>query len=264
MLLAPFDPETGRLPLDSVVDGSGRNPLVAVTGASNALGTMGVAAIVDVLTAPGRVFVDAVHLAPHRAIDTAALGCDAIVTSPYKWYGPHAGVLWLSPDLRSGLTPYKVRPAPDTPPERFETGTPAYEAIAATAAAAEFLLEQGMETVADEEARRVCPCSTACSRPHVRVHGPLNLDDRRQPCASVEGRSSNQVADALARERSRGVGWRTTAQWRSWRPSGWPRHGGAIRAGVSLHDPEDVERLLAAVAGWADALRRPHRSGYGR
>ena len=60
---------------------------------------------------------------PHLPTSAAALGVDVLSTSPYKWYGPHAGVLWIAPDLRDELTPYKVRPAPDTAPERWETGS---------------------------------------------------------------------------------------------------------------------------------------------
>jgi cysteine desulfurase family protein (TIGR01976 family) len=253
MLLAPFDPGTGRLAVDSVVDRIGPSTRwVTVTGASNALGTIpDVAAIVDAAHGAGaRVFVDAVHLAPHRAIDTAALGCDAIVTSPYKWYGPHAGVLWLSPDLRTGLTPYKVRPAPDTPPERFETGTPAYEAIAATAAAAEFLLDQGMHTIADEERAVFAPLLDGLlALRQVRVHGPRTLADRTPTvCFSVTGHSSAQVADALAGERVAVWGGHYYAV-EVMATLGLAEAGGAIRAGVSRYTTsEDVERLLTAVA----------------
>lgn len=253
MVLTPFDPETGRLAVHAVVERIGPSTRwVAVTGASNALGTIpDVAAIVEAAHAAGaRVFVDAVHLAPHRSIDTAALGCDAIVTSPYKWYGPHAGVLWLSPDLRTGLTPYKVRPAPDTAPERFETGTPAYEAIVATAAAAEFLLDQGMDKIAAEEGAVFAPLLDGLlALPHVRVHGPRNLDDRTPTvCFSVAGQSSTQVADALAAERVAVWGGHYYAV-EVMATLGLTETGGAIRAGVSRYTtPEDVDRLLAAVA----------------
>ena len=149
-----------------------------------------------------------------------------------------------------GLTPYKVRPAPDTAPERFETGTPAYEAIAATAAAAEFLLDQGMETIADEERGVFAPLLDGLlALPHVRVHGPRNLDDRTPTvCFSVEGRSSGQVADALAGERVAVWGGHYYAV-EVMATLGLAETGGAIRAGVSRYTTsEDVERLLAAVA----------------
>ncbi len=209
--LAPFDPETGRLALDAVVERIGsRTRWVTITGASNALGTIpDVGAIVEAAHAEGaRVFVDAVHLAPHRPIDIAALGCDALATSPYKWYGPHAGVLWLAPDLRAELTPYKVRPAPDSPPERFETGTPAYEAIAGTRAAAEFLLTEGMPVLAKAETQVFAPLLEGLlGLPKVRVHGPRDLEDRTPTvCFSVDGHSADEIATALCGPADRGVG----------------------------------------------------------
>ena len=206
VVLAPFDLETGRLPVDGVVERIGpRTRWVAVTGASNALGTIpDVAAVVEAAHAAGaRAFVDAVHLAPHRSVDIAALGCDALATSPYKWYGPHAGVLWLSSELRSGLTPYKVRPAPDTAPERFETGTPAYEAIASTRAAAEFLLGEGMATLAAAEREVFAPMLDGLlALPHVKVYGPRDLEARTPTvCFGIAGRSTDEVAAALAADR---------------------------------------------------------------
>jgi cysteine desulfurase family protein (TIGR01976 family) len=256
MGLVPFSIETGRLGVEDVAARIGpRTRWVAVTGASNALGTIpDIRAVVEVAHAAGaRVFVDAVHLAPHRRIDTAALGCDAIVTSPYKWYGPHAGVLWLSPELRNDLVPYKVRPAPDTAPERFETGTPAYEAIAGTMAAAEFLLTTGMDTIAASEREVFAPLLEGLlALPHVTVHGPLDLADRTPTvCFSVDGLTAAAVADALAA--------RCIAVWGGhyyavevMASLGLAAAGGAVRAGVSCYTtPAEIDRLLAAVAALA-------------
>lgn len=250
--LAPFDVETGRLPIESVVERIGPNTRwVTVTGASNALGTIpDIAAVIDAAHDAGaRVFVDAVHLAPHRPIDITALGCDVLATSPYKWYGPHAGVLWLAPDLRAGLTPYKVRPAPDTPPERWETGTPAYEAIAATRAAAEFLLGEGMATLAQAEAAVFAPLLEGLlSLPKVRVHGPQDLEDRTPTvCFSVDGRSPDEIATALAAQQVAVWGGSYYAV-EVMAALGLAERGGAIRAGVSCYTTiEDVDRLLRAV-----------------
>jgi selenocysteine lyase/cysteine desulfurase len=202
--------------------------------------------------AGARVFVDAVHLAPHRAIDTGAIGCDALVTSPYKWYGPHAGVLWLAPDLRTELLPYKVRPAPDTPPERFETGTPAYEAIAGTAAAARFLLDAGMDAVATAERAVFAPLLEGLlALPHVRVHGPRDLVDRTPTvCFSVDGHTAAAVARVLADARIAVWGGHYYAV--EVMASLGLADGGAVRAGVSCYTtPDDVQRLLSAVAALA-------------
>ncbi len=253
MRLVPFDLDTGRLPVDAVAERIGPNTRwVTVTGASNALGTMpDVPAIVEAAHRAGaRVFVDAVHLAPHRAIDTMALGCDAIVSSPYKWYGPHSGVLWLAADVRDDLTPYKVRPAPDTAPERWETGTPAYEAVAATAAAADFLLREGMDEIARAEQAVFAPLLDGLlALPHVRIHGPNDLEERTPTaCFTVEGHSATQVADALAGEQVAVWGGHYYAV-EVMDALGLAAAGGAVRAGVSCYTtPEDVDRLLAAVA----------------
>jgi selenocysteine lyase/cysteine desulfurase len=145
-----------------------------VTGASNLLGsTPDLATIVAIAHAAGaNVFVDAVHLAPHRRIDVAAIGVDALVTSPYKWYGPHAGAMWVRPDLLDELPVAKVRPAPDDGPRRWETGTPAFESLAAVEAAARFLLDEDMERVGREEAAVFAPLLEGLqAMGHVKVWG---------------------------------------------------------------------------------------------
>jgi cysteine desulfurase family protein (TIGR01976 family) len=248
--LAEFDTRTGRLDPDAVVALIGpRTRWVAITGASNALGTIpDLAPVVAAAHAAGaRVLVDGVHLVPHVPVDIVAMGCDAFVTSPYKWYGPHAGVLWLAPDLRDALGPYKVRPAPDVAPGRWETGTPSYEAIAGIRAAAAFMLEAGVDAIGRHE--------QTCFRPllrellemdHVTVHGPQDLDARTPTvCFSVAGHAADTVATHLASRR--------IAVWsgnyyavETMASLGLP--GGAIRAGVSCYTTEgEVARLLDGV-----------------
>src|SRR5205085_9032830 len=97
---------------------SERTRWVAVTAASNAVGTVPeLDAIVAAAHSVGaRVYVDAVHAAPHRKLDVAALGCDALVCSAYKWFGPHESILWVRPEVMSELRPDKVRPSPDADP----------------------------------------------------------------------------------------------------------------------------------------------------
>jgi len=254
--LAPFDPETGRLPVDAVTDRiTSRTRWVAVTGASNALGTIpDVPAIAAVAHSAGaRVMVDAVHLAPHRPIDVTALGCDALVTSPYKWYGPHGGVLWAVPSLLDELTPDKVRPAPDRVPERFETGTPNFEALAGIEAAARFLSDQPMASVVQYEQLLFAPLLDGLrAMRHVDVYGPDTVDDRTPTVAfNVRRRHPDAVADALAAHR--------VAVWSGdyYAPGvmqtlGLAATGGAVRAGVARYTSEsDVERLLDAVEALA-------------
>ena len=101
-----------------------RTRLVAVGLASNAVGTINpVSRIVEMAHAVGAwTYVDAVHAAPHLAIDAAALGTDFLVCSPYKFFGPHLGLLYGRRELLESLAAYKVRPAPDEPPGKWETG----------------------------------------------------------------------------------------------------------------------------------------------
>jgi len=138
----PLIPETGTLDLDRFPELlSGRTKLVALGAASNALGTLtDVGPLARLARETGaRVFLDAVHLAPHRRIDVRALGCDFLTCSPYKFYGPHMGVLWMRRELLAEMDVPKVVPAPDAGPERFESGTVNAEGMAGTTAAVEFL-----------------------------------------------------------------------------------------------------------------------------
>ncbi len=137
-----IDPATTELDLDSYeLALSSRTRLVAVTAASNVLGTKPpVRQIADRAHAVGAlVYVDGVHYASHHLVDVPALGADLFVCSPYKFLGPHCGVLAGSPDLLESVSPDKLVPSPDTVPERFEFGTLPYEVLAGAAATVDFL-----------------------------------------------------------------------------------------------------------------------------
>jgi cysteine desulfurase family protein (TIGR01976 family) len=128
-----FHPEDGTLDLESLDKALEKTPkLVAIGYASNALGTINpVGEIASRAHRAGAlVFVDAVHYAPHGPIDVRQMGCDFLACSPYKFFGPHMGVLYGRRDLLESLFAYKVRPASDKLPFRFETGTQNHEAIA--------------------------------------------------------------------------------------------------------------------------------------
>lgn len=125
---------------------SERTRVVAVTLASNAVGTITPASDLARLVherTPAIVAFDGVHLAQHRSIDVKALGADLLAVSPYKIFGPHLGILFGRRDLLRSLTPYKVRPASDDLPDRFETGTQNHEGFAGWVAAVEYLAEVG-------------------------------------------------------------------------------------------------------------------------
>lgn len=122
-----------------------RTRLVAFTLASNAVGTIPQAEqLVRRAKAAGAlVAVDAVHLAQHRALDFAGLGADILACSPYKFFGPHLGVLAVRRELLEEWAPYKLRPAPDEAPDRWETGTQDHEGLAGMTAAVEYLAGVG-------------------------------------------------------------------------------------------------------------------------
>ena len=137
-----IDPETTELDLDSYERAlSPRTRLVAVTAASNVLGTKPpVRQIADRAHEVGAlVYVDGVHYAAHHLVDVPASGADLFVCSPYKFLGPHCGVLAAAPELLETLRPDKLLPSTDTVPERFEFGTLPYEILAGATAAVEFL-----------------------------------------------------------------------------------------------------------------------------
>jgi selenocysteine lyase/cysteine desulfurase len=178
----------------------------------------------------------------------AASGCDAFLTSPYKWYGPHAGVLWLHPEVRDSIRPYKVRPAPETGPGRFETGTAAFETIAGVAAAARFLTETRVAAVAAREAATFGPLLTGLrDLPLVTLHGPPDPADRTPTvCFSVAGHHPDAVAAALADRR---IAVWSGDYYAVETMDALGLDAGAVRAGVSVYTSErDVERLLEAVA----------------
>ena len=118
-----------------------RTKLLAINAASNALGTItDVARAAKAAHAVGaRVFVDAVHYAPHNLVDVQTLGCDFLGCSAYKFYGPHIGILWGRRELVEALDFPRLDPAPQDSPERMETGTQNHEGIAGAAAAVDFL-----------------------------------------------------------------------------------------------------------------------------
>ncbi len=145
---ADFDVKRFRLDLDhlnSLI--TDRTKLMAVGYASNAIGTINpVKHIANMVHRVGAwLWVDAVHYAPHRPIDVQELGCDFLVCSAYKFFGPHVGVLWGRLELLEHLSAYKVRPADSNPPGKFETGTLNHEGIAGVTACINYLAGVGRD-----------------------------------------------------------------------------------------------------------------------
>jgi len=253
-LLTPFDVKTGRLDMDAfsklVTD---RTKWVAITGASNLIGTMP-----DLNTAiaiahkhGARVFVDAVALAPHKQINIRELGCDVLATSPYKWYGPHAGVMFIEPELLNSLPVAKVRAASETGPRKFETGTPNFESIAAVQAAARFLLEEDMQQLAEFESAVFAPLLEGLlDTPGVTVWGPHDLASRAPTVSfTVDSMSPDQVAQELAAKKI-AVWSGDSYAMEIVERLGLTNSGGVVRAGIARYiDDEDVKHLLTTVRG---------------
>jgi cysteine desulfurase family protein (TIGR01976 family) len=222
-----FDVESGMLKLETLEAALQKNPrLVAVGYASNALGTINpVKQIIQMSHQVGAwVFVDAVQYAPHGIIDVQDLDADFLVCSAYKFYGPHIGLLYGKHDLLDSLKAYKVRPASNALPDKFETGTQSFEGIAGVLGALEHfawlgrefseqsetakvgqadLLRRGMAAVQKHEAdltRHLL--ETLHTIPGVRIYGQddPNHIEHRVPTVSINiaGKHPQQVAEALA------------------------------------------------------------------
>jgi len=247
------EPETLELPAAAVEEAlSDRTRWVAVTAASNAVGTVpDLPAIVAAAHAAGaRVYVDAVHAAPHRRLDVEALGCDALACSAYKWFGPHVGILWGSPELLAELEPDKLRPSPDAVPDRWELGTLPFESLAGVRAAADYVLATDWDAVrAHEERLLAAALPGLAAMDHVTVYGAAR-DRAPTLMFNVRGRTSDEVAAALA-GRQVAVWQGNYYAWELERHLGLAPHG-AVRAGfVHYNDEADAERLLAAVSDLA-------------
>ena len=239
--------------------------LVAMGAASNALGTFSDVARAAALVHAhgGLMFVDAVHYAPHTLVDVRALGCDLLACSAYKFYGPHVGVLYGVESLLARLDVPKLDPAPDTAPERLETGTQNHEGIVGAGAAVDFFasLAEG-----DGLARRAA-LEASFAELHARgqalvtalydglraisgvtVYGPAP-DRPRTPTVSfvVKDRSSDEVARELVSRGlflSNGDFYATTVVDRLGHAA-----DGLVRAGCACYTTgEEVERLVQAVS----------------
>ena len=251
--------------------------IVAVGAASNAVGTINEVRTVAELAhaANACVFVDAVHYAPHGPIEVAAWGCDFLACSAYKFFGPHVGILWGTRSLLDSLPAYKVRPAPDRPPDRWMTGTQNHEGIAGVTAAVGYLAEigerhpeyrdrfpeiqgrrlhvhAGMAAIQEYEAGLTQKLLAGlAARPRFKVWGitdPARLP-QRAPTVSITlpGRSSEDLARHLA-----------DRQIYSWSGNfyalelteclGLEDEGGLLRLGlVHYNTAEEIDRLMQAL-----------------
>lgn len=251
-----------------------RTKLVAVGWASNAAGTIQpIRRAGDIARRHGALFfVDAVHYAPHAFIDVAEIDCDFLVCSVYKFYGPHAGVLYGRAELLERHRPYKVRPAPDSLPGRWETGTQNHECLAGTTAAVDYLASLGGTangTLPRRERLRVAferigAHEQALARRFlaglrdiegIRLYGiadPARLEERA-PTFSM------RLARMTPVEASTALGEQGIFTWSGnyyaiglTERLGVEQSGGLLRIGfVHYNTPEEVDRTLTALAGLA-------------
>lgn len=255
---------------------SDRTRLVAVSYASNAVGTINdVTRVIEMAHAVGAlVYVDAVHYAPHGVIDVQALDCDFLVCSVYKFFGPHTGVLYGKYDLLDSLTAYKVRPASEVPPGKWETGTQSFESLSGVSAAVEYLAElgggggtrreqliRGMGAIKRYEAslsERFLREATQV--PGLRVFGLTDVEElsHRTPtfAVSLDGYTPEELATRL--------GDRGFFVWHGhyyavavMERLGLLNRGGLVRIGfVHYNTAEEMDRLFAALRELAGPSRR--------
>nr|BFD86627.1 cysteine desulfurase-like protein [Streptomyces sp. Xyl84] len=261
---ADFDPDSGELRPEHVADVlSARTRLVAVTAASNLIGTRpDVPALARLAHEAGALLhVDAVHYAAHAVVDLAAWGADTLVCSPYKFLGPHLGVLAARPAFLETLRPDKLLPSSDAVPERFELGTLPYELLAGARAAVDFLA--GLEPGARGGRRERLTASFAALEAHeeaLRERIERGLADlggitvhsraaRRTPTLlfTVAGLRPAEVSRHLAAHAVDAPAGSFYAVEAS-RRLGLGDEGG-VRVGLAPYSSaEDVDRLLTALA----------------
>lgn len=233
---------------------SDRTRWVAFTAASNVVGSLTDVAALTALAhdAGARVYVDAVHAAPHVPLDVAALGCDALACSAYKWFGPHLGVLCAAPDLLAELPVDKLRASSDDGADRWDLGTQPFELLAAAGAAADYVRETGWAAITEHEGRLADALVTGLAA----VDGVtlLGAPARRTPTVlfTVDGVAPEAVAEALA-ERQVAVGAGSFYAIHLAELLGLGE-AGAVRAGAAHYTAlEEVERLVAGVQAVAAA-----------
>lgn len=265
-----FDPASGRWTLDDLAALLGpKTRLVALGVASNALGTVNpIAEAVKLVRgrSDALVYVDAVQSVPHLVTDVAAMGADFVACSPYKFFGPHQGVLWMSPRLDDRVRAYKVRPAGDDGAHRFETGTPSFEGQAGVLGTISYLEWLGgtADPSANSRCSRLVAAMTAATAyehdlgnrllagfatiPGLRLWGPPTMEGRVPTFSfTLSGHTAPEIAQHLAK---RGI-------------FAWAGHfyaveglarlgmadtGGLLRVGLCHYNTaEEVDRLIAAL-----------------
>jgi cysteine desulfurase family protein (TIGR01976 family) len=226
---------------------SDRTRVVAFPAAANSVGTApDVRRVVELAHDAGALaWIDAVHYGPHGPIDVADWGCDVLVCSPYKFFGPHMGVAYGREELLRRWRPYKVRPAADEPVgHRFELGTCQHELLAGFAAAVDYVASIGWGAIQAHE-RALGERFLDGLPDGVTLHGLPTMEGRVPTfCFSVPGRTARSVAEHLA-SRDVAVWWGNYYALETIRRLGLDELDGAVRAGiVHYNTAEEVDRLI--------------------
>jgi len=254
-----------------------KTKLIAAGYASNAVGTINPVAQITKLAhdAGALMFIDAVHYAPHGPIDVRALDCDFLACSSYKFFGPHMGTLYGKRERLLQFQPYKVRPASDALPDRWETGTQVQELIAGIGAAVDYFAELGRRhdaTATDRRSALLAAYRTThqhemsllsrlieglLSVPQLRLFGISDPDRFHERCSTV----SIRIGDHHPTEIAKFLGDRGIFTWDGnyyalnlTERLGVEKSGGLLRIGlVHYNTAEEVDRLLAALREFARA-----------
>jgi cysteine desulfurase family protein (TIGR01976 family) len=175
--------------LDAALDP--RTRLVAFSHASNAVGTITpVSEIVERAHGVGALtYVDAVHYTPHGLVDVGSTGTDFLVSSSYKWFGPHIGCLFGRAEHLDTIEPYKLRPSPDTAPDRWETGTQSFESLAGVTAAVDYLASLGE---GDDRRSRLIAASERIARHEADLSERFLAGIAEMPSVSLAGRTDSE------------------------------------------------------------------------
>jgi cysteine desulfurase family protein (TIGR01976 family) len=261
---ADVDPATGDLPAEQYTGLVGpRTRVVAVTAASNAIGTVPpVPEIAGIAHAAGALtYVDGVHATAHVPTDVAALGADFYVTSAYKWSGPHQAAVVADPATWAALTPEKLMPSPDTVPERFEFGTLSFEMLAAVTAAVDHLATLSPEATGSRRDRLVAGMAAAAAYEDTLLDRLLKglaaigsvtiCPAPEHRCPTVSFRVDGQVpADTARRLGDQGICVYSGDYYayEYFTAAGLCDTGGAVRASIYHYNTaEEVDRLLTAL-----------------
>ena len=249
---------------------SSRTRLVAIGCASNIVGTINPIGEIcrEAHAAGAQVFLDAVHYAPHALPDVTEWDCDWLACSAYKFFGPHVGVLWGRPELLASLTPYKLRPATETLPGRWMTGTQNFEGIAGAKAAVDYLAELGRlvgssstslrdslrsayAAIADYERKLASTLlKSLVAIPHIKILGltdPSRLHERTPTVSFVHERlTAVEIADRLGQQ-GLFVGHGNFYALQVSEAFGLEPQG-VVRVGLMHYNiPSEIDRLLLAL-----------------